>query len=121
MSAPEILYFGAIRVAGHYLHSKRDPHIDYDSTPWRYDLDQGIVEDPDQIDGKLYLKKKDGWTALGFWDRSVDSRPGSNSVFLVAKDWTAEQILKEAELQWPEVCGRKGFPIRKCNVIETEE
>mgnify|MGYP001549230296 CR=1 FL=1 len=109
---PEILYYGCLRRIGHFLNSKQT-NIQFHETPWGYSLDEdAVVQKPDIADGKLYTAKKDGWTAVGFWDRSVDSRPNSKSIFLVAKDWPTERVMAEAEKQWPEVCGRPRFPVK---------
>lgn len=105
----EILYYGTIKKTA-TLFSKRE-YIEYHNTPWGWDLDELIKTDSTEPDGKLHVSKKDGWTAVAFWDRSVDVRPGAWSGFLVAKDWTAEQVLAEAHNQWPEVVGRKGWPL----------
>lgn len=103
ISAPEILFLGCLRKGFTMLHSKRE-YIQFHETPWGDKLDE-VLSTPGTY-------KKDGWTAVSFLDPSMDVRPGAWSAFLVAKDWTAEQILAEAELQWPEVCGRSCFPIK---------
>ena len=107
----EILYFGCIDEAGHYLFSKRNPQIRTSDQPW------GILIDGKTVghggygrEGVCVTTKKDGWTAVDFTDNSVDTRPGSHSCFLVAADLTTEQVLALAREQWPEVFSRKRFP-----------
>lgn len=116
---PEILYFGCIGKVGHNLHSKQQ-HIQFHETPWGYKLDEEIPAVEYEPEGLLRTFHKDGWTAVAFYDRSVDDRPGSKSIFLVAKDWPTEKVMAAAERQWPEVCGRPRFPIKPAVVDEWE-
>lgn len=120
MSA-QILYFGCLNQTGHSLHSKQGSRgLYYESTPWGIKLDGGVTG----------FQQKDGWSAYGFADYSVDTRPGSNSIFLCAAEVSADELLTEAFNQWPEVWNRPGFPIaphmcptcrRKWQVSEKEE
>lgn len=111
---PEILYFGRIGSSGHHLHSKRTK-IRYEETPWGMALDTGILKAdniPDVVDGKTVIHWKDGWTIIAFWDRSGDSRPGSNSAFIVRQEMNSEKLLLLAQQQWPEIFSRLEFPIK---------
>lgn len=89
----QIFYFGCWDDTGHYLwtpqgdrQSKRT--LQYDQ-PWGFALDGGIQ--PKEgiycrgkgIPHNAVLCHNDGWTALTFHDNTVDTRPGSVSVFLV--------------------------------------
>lgn len=124
----EVLYFGWSPVIGHGLRAPEkgiwtgafgfSHHVSLTETPWGTKLDGGLC--PEVRYGVLtpepdYLKvhRLDGWTAVAFWDRSGDSRPGSNTAFLVRSHAAhVEDILKWARIQWPEVWARPGFPIR---------
>ncbi len=113
----EVLYFGCKDVAGHYLYSKFTPNMRYESTPWGKHLDGGLLANNFNTTptGKVSVSHKDGWTAIAFWDRSGDSRGGSNSVFLIASDVTGDQLLAMARVQWPEIFdrwGRTGLELR---------
>lgn len=128
----EVLYFGWSAPGGHGLRRPapqyQDPNVSRASyasyaslsmTPWGTKLDGGLCpekEFPDRfLDKHEYIKvhRLDGWTAVAFWDRSGDTRPGSNTVFLVRCQTAAvEDILKWSRIQWPEVWARPGFPIR---------
>jgi hypothetical protein len=105
-----VLYFGCIGGSGHYLHDKLNPQRRYDSTPWGNSLDGAL--DPQDQQGVAMLSRREGWTAIGWSDRTVDSRPGSHSVFLVEAEVTAEQLLQAAKEQWPQVFSRFRFPIK---------
>jgi hypothetical protein len=107
----DILYFGWSYPSGHTLHS-RVRHLRYDSTPWGNDLDTGLLKDlPDNPDGRYVIEQRDGWTAIAFWDRSGDSRPNSNTAFLVAAIMPGNHLLELARKQWPEIFARRGFPL----------
>jgi hypothetical protein len=62
-------------------------------------------------EGVAQLHHKDGWTALAFWDRSVDSRPGSHSTFFTegTHDFTA--MVEICKRDFPEVWARYPFEI----------
>jgi len=111
-----VLHFGCLRgQSGHHLHDKQDPHRRYESTPWGYALDGALCPKgcPSGCqDGLVMFKWKGGWTALGIQDRTVDTRPGSHSAFLVDKEMTAAQLLQAAKEQWPEVFARFPFTLQ---------
>jgi hypothetical protein len=102
-----ILYFGCMHEAGHYLCDKTDYLRRYESTPWGTGLD----DCPQGHNGVARVLRKDGWTSVGFTDNSVDTRPGSHSVFLVDKDIPAAELLEAAKIVWPEVFARFRFKI----------
>ena len=63
------------------------------------------------IDGIAKLHHKDGWTAVAFWDRSVDHRPGSNSAFIFHEDLTFTEALAIAKAQFSSIFARFTFEI----------
>lgn len=104
----EVLYFGCLGEAGHYLKSK-SRNIRSHETPWGVYLDGGILKGRTGS-GQIVVDHKDGWTAIDFCDYSVDTRGGSHSAFIVAVELPGEEVLRLAKEQWPEVFSRKGFP-----------
>lgn len=111
----DVLYFGCLDQPGHFLHFRqiRDREL-FDMTPWGTELDSKLLVSakvPDNPNGVTALFQRDGWTAVAFWDRSVDSRPGSNSAFLVHALVTKEELLQMARKQWPGVWEQPGFPL----------
>ena len=112
MPVPEVFYFGRKDSMGHSLHYKRQARR-YDETPWGIHLDGGLLKTKmDVPDGDIVYAQKDGWTAIAFWDRSGDSRPGSNSAFLTPALVDLDELIRRAREQWPEVFRRQGFPVR---------
>lgn len=116
-----VFHFGCSNhESGHYLHS---PEIPRDleerralsnitrTNPWGRQIDGGLCPKNTQMEGYALIHRKDGWTALAFWDRSVDSRPGSNSVFLADVDCDFAELLRVAYENFPDIVARFRFPI----------
>lgn len=64
-----------------------------------------------QTQGIAALHHKDGWTALSFWDRSVDERMGCNSNFFWKGTHTFEEMLEQFRKVYPTIVARYPFPI----------
>ncbi len=106
MSDKRIFYFGPIGEAGHYSWVS-DYTKSYDiikENPWSYNID-GRLAPPDnnQKEGEALIHHKGGWTAISFWDRTVDKRLGCSSTYLINGDFTFKEMVVLAE---------KAFPIR---------
>ena len=117
----KVFYFGCYGNAGHYmrapggsaLRSTRAEHDFTISNPWGYNIDGELCVSPErrQVQGVTKVHHKDGWTAISFWDRSVDSRPGSNSALLAEGEHTFEGMMALFNHYFPEVLKRYKFPI----------
>lgn len=116
-----IFYFGCLRESGHYLWlpSGSRTVADYDQRlpvtfPCRLStLDSGFLPPrAPQDEGVARIWQTDGWTILAFWDRSVDSRPGSNSAFVLEGDLSFEEATAAARGAYPEVWARLKFEVR---------
>lgn len=107
-SSHEVYYFGCIGDAGHYLWSTYGRLSGRKTlTPWGLaELDGGLLAKGDRTEGIVRLHRRDGWTAIAFWDRSCDSRPGSNSAFIARGDLTGEEMLSLFETSFPSVWAR---------------
>lgn len=120
MSA-RILYFGCWGSVGHFLWTP-DGHHAHDAQPWGDKIDAclcsgtpdrcGRVPTSAQSEGAATLHHLGGWTALAFWDRSVDERGNSNSVFLARAILTEDEILAAARAAYPRIWARFGFQVR---------
>ena len=110
------MFFGCTGQPGHHFHCKSDRRFNYDKTPWGAKLDGGLLTDnyyqaDTSVTGKVAVVRKDGWTAMSFWDRSGgDSRAGCSSTFLAHAELGAITLLELAKVQWPEIFSRAGFP-----------
>lgn len=79
--------------------------------PWGYALDGGLLKGKDLEEGEAVVERRDGWTALSFWDRSVDSRSGSSSTFVFDIDLEPEAALEAAREAFPPIFARYSFPV----------
>ena len=110
------IYFGAHSDgAGHgtYSEGMRRLTVRYGSR----DLTRFDTMLPIQIDTEPYvatISRLGGWgfTALAFWDNSVDKRPGSNSI-IFCPDLTIshDEMLSESQRRFPEVFKRLPKPL----------
>ena len=108
-----VLYFGCWRDVGHYIWTPdRGRSLDCGQTPWGYSVDGklqkrgGKVCRGEGIPDDAMLHHEDGWTAFAFWDRTVDRRPGSCSVFLATGEHSREGMLNIARETFPEIWDR---------------
>jgi hypothetical protein len=116
-----IYYFGCIGDVGHYLHNQYGSKLyrKENISPWQdWELDSklcpgyiGPYQSGPQIQGQANLTHKDGWTALSFWDRSVDGSGGSNSSFLVSKTLDFQEAIKLFKEVYPQIWSRFGFEV----------
>lgn len=104
-------YFGCIGEAGHYMFDERLRKTWKRDTSYSYPVpfekvDGGLCKSGAQVQGEALLHHKDGWTALSFWDRTVDTRGGCNSNFFFDEILTFDEALKEAEQRFPSIFER---------------
>lgn len=125
-----VYYFGAWGGTGHYLWTP-DGRRTYDAplpaSLSRRHLDDSLFGDPALADlsgtrrgepprwpgdeahqpqGVARLTHLDGWTVLGWWDRTGDQRFGSNSAFLARGTLTAEELARLGAETFPGVWAR---------------
>ena len=127
----KLFYFGCWEQKGHFIHTpERSYRADTDArkagVPWEdWTLDGGLCPGSvwdarsdrwnlncRQPQGAAALHHKDGWTALSFWDRSVDSRTNSNSCFIAEGTHTFEEMVALAQLHFPTIWGRFPFEVK---------
>lgn len=134
-----LFFFGCIRSAGHHLFDTS--HQLYDvprSMPWSYQsgLDPAIrgetwgarppamdvwMVDEQQTEGKAVLSHKQGWTRLGWADRSADSRRGSHANIIAEGHHTFEQMLEFARTHFPTVMARMNYKIELGRTVDIED
>ena len=71
-----------------------------------------------QPEGLARLHHLEGWTALFFWDRSVDSKCNSNSTFLFRGLYTFQEVCDLAYQRFPSIWNRFTVHIRQLTAIE---
>ena len=112
-----ILYFGCIGDCGHYLWSSERNKI-HVRTPFNNDrfvmhLDSAFSPPDTWTQGQAMRSQVGPWTILDWWDRSVDTRPGSHSL-VVARGYrgsTLAEILVDFGKVFPSVLARQRFPV----------
>lgn len=112
MTKPSFYFFGCVRKPGHFFHpASGSPQIYYEDQPFP-DIDGGLQpQNIKQLQGPALLHHKDGWTALSFWDRTVDARGGCNGNFLANEVLSFDAMLARAHEKFPEIMARFPFEI----------
>ncbi len=108
--ASALVYFGCWWEVGHHWHSTTGRRLYPPTDPWGGSIDSLNDHGGHVPQGTRYLAHRNGWTALDVTDRTVDSRPGSHSAFLVADDLTEEQMIALAWTHFASIAQRIGLP-----------
>ena len=133
-----ILFHGCHKEAGHYWWApgmrgrgdgypfrrrKADGSLSdepYDYVPWRHAVDGALAPTGPQVEGiaayatagcRIGTPDEEWWSALSWWDRSVDKRPGSNATFVIDQKVSPEMLLGAARAKFPEVFARMKYEI----------
>lgn len=112
----KVYYFGCWSDPGHHLVNQNGNYVDHTQIPWQK-FDNVLCPD-NRKEGTAKLHHKDGWTALAFWDYSVDQRSGSNSVFFVEALLSFETMLELSKALYPGIWKRIDFEV---NLIKEKE
>lgn len=112
LEAPALAYyFGCIagHKPGHYLidcHGRIVADPPHGLEPDK--LDQKFAPQPraELMRGRFKLTQILGWTFMGFWDNTGDTRPGSNSLFIMRGHMNAEQTMAAAASLFPGIWQR---------------
>jgi len=111
----KILYFGCYRDKGHYFWSEGFSKPRWSDTvtqiPWGIQVDTGLCPKGPQIQGRAAFHQKDGWTAISFWDRTVDTRPGSHSTFLCENTLDFDAMVALCKETFPTIWERYTFEV----------
>lgn len=115
------VYFGSYRKDGHHpygegmilLRYNWDAEFPVAGVPWTRDvIDGGLCPGHSASpQGRAALHHKNGWTALAFWDRSDDTRPGSHSTFFIEGTHDFETMKRLCQERFPEVWKRYTFEV----------
>lgn len=127
---PRVLYFGPLKESGHFFFNDQgqsEMTIDLKGVPWRTQEDHvdgtlqpGVICErgywhgtTPQVEGPAVVHHKNGWTALSFWDRTIDTRPGCSSTYLAEGTFTFEEMVEFAKTRFPERWGKMKFEVTK--------
>lgn len=118
---PDMLYFGCGNdgCVGHFFWQTDDHQFGYreakHALPWKQ-IDGALCPRlEDEPEGVASLHRRKGWTALAFWDRTVDRRPGSNSVFFAKGAQTFARMVELACFYFPKTWKRFSFAVKEPN------
>lgn len=109
-------YFGSLG-DGHIMYAAGEPparrpteNRDFlTRNPWRLQVDGTLCPPGQQFQGRCLIHHKDGWTALAFWDRTIDERNNSCSVFLAQGEHSFSDMLMIARRDFPAIVARYPF------------
>ena len=110
-------YFGCHNGPGHYVFREgmRQHYEPYSSQRRELSRFDGMLPPQDSTEPYIaVVSRLPGWdvSALAFWDYSVDSRSGSNSVvFAPSLTIAPEELLIEAQKRFPQVFSRLPQPV----------
>ena len=106
-------YFGCWVTLGHYLYDKRGDYVCGDDVGFpESSLDCKLAPETTSEQGVAKHYNLAGYTLLAFWDRSVDRRPGGNSVFILPGCLGFDESIAAATQAFPKVWARFTFPIK---------
>ena len=109
-------YFGALDDSGHYAYleggRRVDPNVWIKVCPWGFEADGGIQPKGHQREGEAIIVRKNGWTALTFWDRTMDHRPGSHSTYIADGNFTFAEMVELAKARFPARWQAMKFEVR---------
>lgn len=121
MSQPTMFYFGPWDSAGHHLYDENGRSVrNRGSFPWNeWDSANGIdgklqpeTEGYYQVEGVAAIHHKDGWTALSFWDRTVDTRYGCNSNYFAEGVFTFDEMVEMAKTRFAARWDKMNFEVK---------
>lgn len=113
-------YFGCYDLAGHFLYAAQrhdgEPIATrvryYENNPWGRAVDGALCPaDVERKQGRALLHRRDGWTAIAFWDRSSDQRPNSCSVFMRKGEHDFAEMVDFAGKTFPMIFARFRFEV----------
>lgn len=110
-SKPVMFYYGPWDRPGHFLFDEAGSKVGHNHLPWGYSIDGALQPGcyldrcrwdhrGPQNEGEALLHHKEGWTALCFWDRSVDERMGCNSNYFAKGIFTFEEMVEMSRVRF---------------------
>lgn len=127
-------YFGCIGQPGHYLWENESRKLWFGDLPedfpraWRFKESHGAEREYVQESriapnaygeqGLASTQHCEKWTCVSFPDRTIDHRPNCVSAFLERGNLSYVEILRIAQIEFPNVIRRFDFEIKEGNVYE---
>lgn len=130
-------YYGPYKESGHFFFGEGGRLVlreERQGIPWQEREIDGILQpgcpDPKDrlkrrtrpmVEGEALLHHKNGWTAVSFWDSSVDTRPGCNSTYIAEGDFSFPEMVEMAKERFAERWSRMKFQVRLLELHESTE
>lgn len=127
MTEPLMVYLGPLKESGHLMFYETGEEIPYREgdklCPWRYNDIDGTLQPGQTLwrghwvsrgswkQGEAVIHHKDGWTALSFWDSTIDTRPGCSSTYIAKGTFTFEQMVEMAKARFSERWNKMRFQV----------
>lgn len=105
----KMFFFGCVDRAGHFLFTNEGRQLwckEQDELPFKfYVLDGGLLNQPED-ENRLFLSHINGYTVMGKWDRTVDTRGACNCSFIVEGTYNLFQMQELAEKHFTKLWNR---------------
>lgn len=129
MTQPTMFYFGPWDEPGHYLFNERgeSAYRHEKSVPWTLgQMDGGnfLPHTCGRLErgmrcgagtcapyGKALIHHKEGWTAIAFWDSSVDKRSGCVSVYVAQGEFAFDDMVGMAKTRFAKRWNKMQFAV----------
>jgi hypothetical protein len=124
---PRMYYFGPWARPGHYFFYETGTVVlaaERRQVPWNNRID-GVLQPGcvfefgewrsrgTQPEGEALLHHKDGWTALSFWDRTIDTRLRCSSTYVAEGIFTFDAMVQMAKARFAVRWNKMAFPVRQ--------
>jgi hypothetical protein len=118
-----IYYHGCVGEVGHRMYGPEPEGLDMDKREimrWSRLCDGGLLpERGEQVEGQAIWSYARGHSIVSFWDRSVDSRGGSSSSFLLEGLYSFGSVMSAARKAFPGIFARFNFEVKKAKSVTT--
>ena len=127
----KMFYFGCMNEPGHFFFSEHGSTYNREEEilPWKdFEVDgklqphrkgctrQSYCGCGSMPEGQALVHHKNGWTALSFWDRSIDGRPGCNSTYFAHGEFTFEDMVNLARTHFPDRWALMKFEVKEAKI-----
>lgn len=104
----EPLYFGCKGDAGHYAWDAHGTRLSSKNPDAHFLMmhDGQLAPKKDYTQGKAILHHYPEYAILAYWDNKVDSRPGSNTMFLIPGKTNPAQAIETIKQHFPQIWQR---------------
>lgn len=101
-----MIYFGCKNEAGHYCWDETGKRLFRHENLFLLNHDTKLAPQNDKTESRAILHHYPDFTVLAYWDYKVDSRPGSNSMFLTNGKKSPQEIIDEIKTSFPDIWER---------------